>query len=187
VLRRPIPPGGFQFIAGFSLKVDDGEIHWDMPLPLGAFESGIEIKRDGTNMQVDLGGVRNFSAEEASDERGKFYVVSPITILPGKSMVFELHDLPREPAWRRWSKVIMGCVVLFLVLITTLFALWRPRLDTAPAARFEALLDELSALEASGAPPEQRARLLAELEALYRQAGPQAGWDAPSDGPGPSR
>lgn len=185
VIRRPIPPGGYEFIAGFSLKVDDGTVAWDMPLPLGAFESGIEIKRQGSDMRVDLGGVRNLSAEEATDERGSFFVISPITILPGKSMYFELKDLPRDAAWRRWSKVVVGLTVLAVMALIALLSLWRPRRDAAPEARFEALLDELAALEASGAEPARRAALMTQLEALYRQAGPQASPRSPvSDEPG---
>lgn len=172
VVRRPIPPGGLQFIAGFSLKVEGGEVAWDMPLPLGAYESGIEIKRDGTDMKIEMPGVRGVKVEEATDDRGRFYVLSPITIVPGQRMVFRLHDLPEQPAWKRWSRVIVGSIVLFLVMITALFALWRPRAAVAPA-RFDALLDELAALEASGADPARRTRLMAELEALYRQSPPR--------------
>ncbi len=171
IIRRPIPPGGYQFIAGFSLPVEDGELRWSMPLPLGAFESGIEIKHpDGNELRVVLPPVRGPKVEQVDDERGRFSVISPITIMPGERMVFALEDLPREPAWRRWSRVAVGLAVLAIIVLCLVFALWRPRDGAVPEAQFEALLDELAALEASGAEPARRAALMTQLEALYRQA-----------------
>lgn len=176
VIRRPIPPGGYQFIAGFSMKVgDDGRVRWEMPLPLGSFDSGIEIKRDGTAMHLDLPSVKGrdrFAVREADDERGRFYVLSPITILPNQSMVFTVSDLPRAPTWKRYAKVFVGLMVLSVLALTAFFSLWRPRSRSLPQARFDTLLDELAALEVSGQDPARQKQLMSELEALYRHDGP---------------
>lgn len=168
VIRRPIPPGGMQFIAGFSLKVDHGTVRWSMPLPLGTFESGIEIKKVGGANVVLPDGVK-FKVETATDERGQWMVLSPITILPGKTMEFEIHDLPHEAWWRTYGRKAVGGLVLVLLTLGTVFALVRPKPGTLPTARFDALLDELAALEASGADPARRAALMTQLETLYKQ------------------
>lgn len=170
VLRRPIPPGGMQFVAGFSLKVDQGTVKWSMPLPIGTFDSGIEIKRAG-NSRVVLPPDVNLKVEEAGDDRGRYFVLSPITILPGKSMNFEIRDLPHEASWRRHGRIVAGLVVLSLLIAGTTLALLRPRPASLPTARFSALLDELAALEAAGGAtvdPARREALMAELEALSR-------------------
>ena len=171
VLRRPIPPGGMQFVAGFSLKVERGTVKWSMPLPIGTFDSGIEIKRAGASRVVLPPDVQGVKIEEAGDDRGKFYVLSPITILPGRSMNFEIRDLPHEASWRRHGRLVAGLAVLVLLVGATTLALLRPKPATLPTARFDALLDELAALEAAGNPsadPARREALMAELEALSR-------------------
>ena len=96
-------------------------------------------------------------------------VLSPITILPGKTMEFEIHDLPHEAWWRTYGRKAVGGLVLVLLTLGTVFALVRPKPGTLPTARFDALLDELAALEASGADPARRAALMTQLETLYKQ------------------
>ncbi len=54
ILRRPLPPGGFEFFAGFSMKTGDGAVTWDMDLPLGSFESGIEFLRANNATRIQL-------------------------------------------------------------------------------------------------------------------------------------
>ncbi|MBV8689764.1 MAG: carboxypeptidase regulatory-like domain-containing protein, partial [Candidatus Eremiobacteraeota bacterium] len=76
---RPIPPGGRRFIGGFSLPVEAGKVDWKLDLPFGAYQSGIEIQDvDGMSIQVPAG----VQAEHAEDKRGKWQVLSPITIMP---------------------------------------------------------------------------------------------------------
>lgn len=167
VIRRPIPPGGLQFVAGFSLPVDRGHVRWSLPLPLGTFESGIEIKRAG-NAHVDLPAeVTGIKVETAKDERGEWMVLSPINILPGKTMVFDIRDLPSEAGWRVVGRRLVGVVVLLLLVLGGVLALWRPQARQAPTGKFEALLDELAALEAKGADPARREALMRQLEDLY--------------------
>lgn len=173
VIRRPIPPGGFQFVAGFSLKVDHGTVRWSMPLPLGTFESGIELKKAGDARVVLPKGVTGIQVENVDDQRGQFAVLSPITILPGKTMQFEIRDLPREATWRTYGRRAVGLTVLALLALGTTLALRRPRGGAVPTARFDALLDELAALQASGADPARQAKLMAELETLYRKQPPR--------------
>lgn len=84
VVREPVPPGGMGFVGFFSLKTDEGRVTWDMDLPYGTLESGMEIKRT-KDMQLDLGP--KMPVQEATDERGSWYVLSPISVQDRKSVV----------------------------------------------------------------------------------------------------
>lgn len=167
IIRRPLPPGGFQFVGAFSLKVHDGEVRWSMPLPLGAFESGLEFQHSGDSRLVLPREVRNMNVQNVDDKRGRFAVLSPITILPKQSMNFTISGLPHEASWRSWGRRAAGVLVLLLLATTATLALWRPR--RTPTARFDALLDELAALDAADGDPTRRAKLLDELETLARE------------------
>src|SRR6185295_10121532 len=47
-ILRPLPPMGRKgFVAGFSLLAESGEVKWALDLPLGTFQSGMEIKQSG--------------------------------------------------------------------------------------------------------------------------------------------
>ena len=177
VLRRPIPPGGLEFFAGFSMKIDDGAVRWDLPLPYGSFESGIELLRPNSTTRIITPEGTKVSIEEASDRRGRFWVMSPITILPPQRMVFTVEGLPRPPAWNEWTKIIVGVLVLGLLISALAIALHRGAAAAArdaTRARYDRLLDELAALDRAGPDPDaddalhavRRARLLGELEAL---------------------
>ncbi len=54
LIRRPLPPGGINFIAAFSIEFDGGELTWDMPLPLGSMNSEMEIRRDWNAMTIEV-------------------------------------------------------------------------------------------------------------------------------------
>ena len=170
IVREPVPPGGMGFWAFFSLETDDGSVTWDMELPYGTIESGIEIKKT-PKMTLDL--PPRTRAREASDERGDWYVLSPVSVQPRQRMIFSLHGLPRKAEWVRWSMRIVGAVVILILLATLALIILPQRKDTAPArSRYDQLLDELAAMgDAAGDEPgdaARRARILDELEALHR-------------------
>lgn len=169
VIRRPLPPGGLEFFAGFSTTVQDGAVRWDMPLPYGSFESGIEILRPNGTTKVVVPTGTKVSIESAEDRRGKFWVMSPITILPPQRMVFEVRGLPQPPSWTRWSEVVVGVVALVILIGGIGLALHRGSAAAARESlrgRYDRLLDELARLESAGGDAGRRAELRAELEAL---------------------
>ncbi|MBZ0233177.1 MAG: gas vesicle protein GvpG, partial [Deltaproteobacteria bacterium] len=177
IVREPVPPGGMGFVGHFSLKTDGGEVTWDLDLPYGTFESGMEIKRT-KDMRLDLGP--RMPVREASDERGDWYVLSPISVQPKQRMVFTVAGLPQHPAWTRWSRNIVGAVVLAVLLAAIGLAVFWPRKQVAAASptRYDQLVDELAALGESddAETVARREQLLAELEALHRaRAEPGAG------------
>ncbi|MGE5185432.1 MAG: hypothetical protein ACM31C_25385 [Acidobacteriota bacterium] len=172
-LGRPIPPGGKRFIGGFSLPVENGKVEWKLDLPYGAYQSGIEIMQfPGMNVELPK-GVRG---ENDRDERGSWYVLPQITILPNQSMVMAITGLPSAPAWSVWVPRLVGILVVVVMLAGLAVALLRRRAAPEPdsagrAARRQRLLDELVALEKEEerTPKQDRRReaVLAELEQLW--------------------
>jgi hypothetical protein len=167
---RPIPPGGRKFHGGFSLPVEDGNVAWAFDLPMGSFQSEIDIKQT-PGMKVSTVG--NVKAETHTVAQGTFSVLAPITIMKNQSMHMTIEGLPSLPAWRTRIPQVIGLVVVAVMLAGVGFALLRPR-PTGPAsgaaasgARRQKLLDELVALERSGGSPKRREQLLDELEELW--------------------
>jgi hypothetical protein len=165
---RPIPPGGRKFNGGFSLPVEDGQTSWSLDLPLGTFQSEIDI-RHTPGMKVNTTG--NLKAETRTVPQGTFAVVAPITILQGQSMRMTIEGLPSPPAWRTWVPKILGILVVSLMVAGVAFAMFRKQPAAAVAAassvRRQKLLDELVALERSGGNPKRREQLLDELEEIW--------------------
>ena len=197
IIRRPLPPGGLEFFAGFSMKIHGGKARWDLPLPLGSFESGIELLRPNHRALIVLppgtkgANGKPFEPEDASDKRGSFWVLSPITILPPRAipfpsetiaepeawnwwsppqrMVFDVTGLPEPDGWNFWAKVGVGAAVLVILLGGLVFALQRSAAVAArdsTRARYDRLLDELARLEDGDGDPVRKTELLAELEGL---------------------
>jgi len=169
IVREPVPPGGMGFVGHFSLKTDEGAVTWDLDLPYGTFESGMEIKRT-KDMKLDLGP--RMPVREANDERGSWYVLSPISVQPKQRMVFTVNGLPQPPSWTRWSRDAVGLAVLAIVLAAIGFAVFWPRkqVEGPTASRYDQLVDELATLDDTNDPDTaaRREQLLAELETLHR-------------------
>jgi len=168
---HPIPPGGRKFRAAFGLPVDAGRTAWAFDLPLGAFESELVIRQTpGMTLQTPKG----VQAETRTVQQGTFYLLAPLTIRKGQSMVMTIDGLPSPPQWRAWVQRIVGVLVVVVIVGGLGFALLARRPAQATNAEAEArrqrLLDELVELERSGgaaANPRRREQLLAELEQLW--------------------
>jgi hypothetical protein len=162
------------FVAAFSLKTDAGKLRWDMDMPYGTIESGIEIRRT-KEMSLDL--PPRTRAREETDERGDWYVLAPISVQPKQSMVFTLEGLPEPSAWSEYGKYLVGVLVL-LIGLGTLALILVPKKAAAvsPQTRYDALIEELAALgvdgdegrDVSAADAAKRTRIMDELEALHR-------------------
>lgn len=164
---RPIPPGGRKFHGGFSLPVESGNVAWSFDLPLGSYQSEIDIKQT-PGMKVNTVG--NVKAETHTVAQGTFSVISPITIMRNQSMQMTIEGLPSLPAWRTWIPRVIGFLVVGVMLAGVGFALLRKQPATvaeASGARRQKLLDELVVLERSGGNPKRREQLLDELEELW--------------------
>ncbi len=171
-IGKPIPPGGKQFHGAFSLPVDEGRVDWALDLPLGAFQSGMEIlQTPGMSVKTPTG----VKGETMTVPQGTFFVLPQISILPHQAMVMTITGLPSAPAWRAWAPRIVGVLALIVMLTGLGFALSRSQLaraaDAARTAKRAKLLDELVELEKSGKNDKRRTAITTELEDL---------WDDPS-------
>lgn len=167
-IMRPIPPGGRKFRAGFSLPVDNGEVSFSLPLPLGTWQSGIEI-RQNPGMTVRLpAGVQGETRTASTGE--PWFVIDNITIDRKQSMAMTIVGLPAVPPWKVWAPRIVGLLVCLTLLgAVLLVVLRRPGAAGVPdaSARRQTLLDELVELERSGKDGKRKEQVLAELERLW--------------------
>jgi hypothetical protein len=165
---RPIPPGGRTFHGGFSMPVDDGKVAWSFDLPLGSYQSELDI-RQTPGLVVHT--PPNVKGELKTVPQGTYFVIDPITIAPRQPMVMTIEGLPTPSAWRDWLARIIGVFVVALMVGGVAYALFSKRPEASAAAAREArrqrLLDELVQLERAGGSPKRREQLLRELEELW--------------------
>ncbi|MEP6864866.1 MAG: carboxypeptidase-like regulatory domain-containing protein [Deltaproteobacteria bacterium] len=167
-IGRPIPPGGKEFHAQFSMPVENGSVDWKLDLPLGAFNSGMEIRQTpGMTVQTPA----SVHGQVMTVPQGTYYVLPQISILPHQSMQMTISNLPSQPAWKKWAPRIVGLFGLLTMLGGLGFALYRTSTarsaDTARSDQKNALLDELVELEKSGQNETRRAQIASELERLW--------------------
>jgi len=166
---RPIAPGTRAFHGAFSLKVDDGTVHWAMDLPYGSFNSGMEILQvAGMSVQLPSG----VEGKTVTVPQGTYYVLPNISILPKQSMVMTITGLPSPPGWRKWVPRIVGILVVLVMLGGLTFALVRTRTaeDAGRRQKRQQLLDELVELEKNRGNSQRRDQVMAELERLWDDA-----------------
>jgi hypothetical protein len=165
---RPIPPGGRAFHGGFSLTVEAGQVAWAWDLPLGSYQSELDIRQTAA---MTVHTPSNVHGETRTVPQGTFFVIDSITIKPNQSMAMSIDGLPSPPAWRWWVPRIIGVLVVGVMLAGIFFALARRQPErtssvasVASEARRQRLLDELVELERNGGSPKRREQLLRELE-----------------------
>ncbi|MEO6772269.1 MAG: carboxypeptidase-like regulatory domain-containing protein [Kofleriaceae bacterium] len=167
-IGRPIPPGGKQFHAQFSMPIEHGEVDWKLDLPLGAFQSGMEIQQTpGMSVHTPAG----VHGRVVTVPQGTYYVLSELSILPHQSMQMTISNLPSQPAWKTWAPRLVGLAGLIVMLSGLGLALYRTSTsrtaDTTRADKKNELLDELVELEKSGQNETRRAQIASELERLW--------------------
>jgi len=167
-LMRPIPPGGRKFRAGFSLPVVDGEVEWKFDLPMGTWQSNMEIRQsEGMRVKLPPGVVGETRTASTGEP---WFVVDTITIERGQSMVLGIEGLPAEQQWKVWVPRFVGVIVLAMLLGGIAFALARPAPTAKPdhEARRNKLLEELVELDRDGKQDtRRRAQIIDELERLW--------------------
>lgn len=171
-LLRPIPPGGKQFIAGWSMATKGGEVTWDLSLPFDLIESGMEIiQPPGSSVELPPGA----QGRTMDTQRGAYFILPDISIRANQRMVMRIHGLPSAPAWKTWAPRAAGALVLLIILGGIVHAFrGRPADEgddehakrAANQKQIDALMEELVALEASP-DEERRAEIMAELEKLW--------------------
>jgi hypothetical protein len=169
-LVRPLAPGRTQFIVGYTLFSEGGELEWSLDLPYDMFQSGMEIKlHDGMTVRPQGARGRVATARDGSE----WFVLDEISIRAGSSMVMKISGMPSQPAWRLWLPRIVGVLVVVLMIGGVVLALLKKPVQAAGASAAErrrsALLDELVELERTGKDPARREKVLAELERTWQE------------------
>lgn len=169
-ILRALPPGSTQWEAGFSMKADEGKVKWHMDLPMGAFQSIVQV-RQFPGLRVDGAGGRQ--PEMQTGRSGTQWLTFDNIMIPmNQSMVMTIHGLPSHPAWKKWVPRIVGLLVLAMMIGGVVLALTRPRSSAAGEAKRKAeLMNELVELEKTGVDPKRRDQVLAELERLWDKGG----------------
>ncbi|HLL25218.1 MAG TPA: hypothetical protein VK427_23950, partial [Kofleriaceae bacterium] len=167
-ILRALPPGSTQWEAGFSMKADEGEVHWQLDLPLGAFQSMIQI-REFPGIKVDAVGGKQ--PEMQTGRSGTQWLTFDNIMIPtNQAMVMTIKGLPSHPAWKKWVPRIVGIAAVLMMLGGLLYALTRKRSTAdADARRKTELMNELVELEKQGtaADHKRREQVLIELERLW--------------------
>ncbi|HET9620011.1 MAG TPA: carboxypeptidase-like regulatory domain-containing protein [Kofleriaceae bacterium] len=165
---RPIPPGDRTFHGGFSLPVENGQTSWALDLPLGSYQSQMDMRLT-PGMQVHAPA--NADGEVRTVPQGTFFVFENISIAPRQAMTMTIDGMPSRPAWRSLLSMIVGVLVVVVMVGGVVVALFfrRPASEkaVASAARRQRLLDELVVLERDGGNPKRREQVLDELEQLW--------------------
>ena len=167
-IARPLPPGGKDFHSAFSLPVEDGTVKWSLDLPMGTFDSEIDIlQTPGMTVQTPP----SVKTQSVDDPRGTFLVLPRLSILPRQSMEMTFSNLPTQPAWKIWAPRVVGALTVLIMLVGLGFALARTSAARAQsherAAKRAKLLDELVGLEPGGKSDKRRAQITDELESLW--------------------
>ena len=170
-ITRPIPPGGRKFRAGFSMPIDRGSVDFAFDLPLGTWQSAMQIRQTpGMTVRMPQ-GIEGATQTASTGE--PWFVIPQITLQPNNTLRLTIAGFPREAAWKVWMPRIIGVTVVLLMLGGIAFAMTRT--SEAPSAEAEArrqkLMDELVELEKRGASTSKdrarREQLIDELERLW--------------------
>ena len=103
-------------------------MHWNLDLPLGTFQSGMEIL-ETPGMAVDVPPSVKGEVMTAP-QGGTYYVLPSISILPKQAMSMTITNLPSQPAWRLWAPRIVGSLAILTMLVglgLMALAIFRPQ------------------------------------------------------------
>ncbi|MBI4511391.1 MAG: hypothetical protein HY698_17290 [Deltaproteobacteria bacterium] len=169
VFRGRIPPGEQQVVVQWAQKVQDGQVSFDLPAPLGLLDGQIMIERvPGAVVTPPMG----IAAKSRRMDNGREYVVlSNLSVPAGGTLKFHMTGLPQPPVRERVLKTIAGACMLGLLAWAILALVRKPPRDPSRERGKEAALGrhELIARQA-----ELYDELVAlETERLTNQADPQ--------------
>jgi hypothetical protein len=165
---RPLEPGRTEFLVGYSLKAEGGELDWALDIKQDLYPAGMEIRLHG-DMVVKPRGSAGRTATAPNGTQ--WFVLDDINIRAGQAMTMKILGMPAEPAWRIWTPRLIGFLVVGLLVGGIALSLARKpaRAVLGGDRRRAALLDELVELERTGKDPARREQVLAELERRWRE------------------
>jgi hypothetical protein len=156
-IRGTIPPGSHSTIVSFLLPESNGTVDFDMPMPLGIYESQVAIEK-AAGAQIDTRGTLPPPRVSKMDDGRNFYVVGNLEMQPGQVVSFRVTGLPEPSQAQAIARVLAGLFVLgFIVWILVVVLGPAPVVVAAPAS------DQRKALEA------RRDRMYDQLIAMERR------------------
>lgn len=176
-LLRPVPPFGATFRAAFSIKVEDGEVNWDMALPYGSFQSSLAILQT-PHMKVTGLPAKSKTQVVPQPNGTQWFAIQDVFIAKDRRMMFHVTGLPQPPGWQRIARITAGIAVLLVMIAGVLFTVRKqvPVVAAAGAAtnkqrkkRIDDLLEQVAVLDRAKAGKDdgRRDALVKELETLY--------------------
>lgn len=149
VWRGALPPGQHQFIGQFSVPIKDGASTFDLPLPYGLIDGGVNVEAFPGMAITDL----SFGVHEKLTHNGTDLLqINSLRAAPGDSLKFKVTGMPTRPAWKSKVGVAVGICSLML-LGWGLFGLYRSvnhqesSADQKAKEKREQMLDKLAKVE----------------------------------------
>lgn len=100
-LRDPVPPGGRALRIGFSLPSVKDQVKWELALPHGTFDSGMEIVREpGMTVEAPAGAT--------DTSRAAAFVFDNIAVYPKQTMVMTIGMPKLPPAEKALARACSG-------------------------------------------------------------------------------
>jgi hypothetical protein len=155
--RGGVAPGQMTTAVQFALPIDGGRVSFDMPAPLGMFQSQVALART-PGMVVSAVGSGAAPRLQRTDDGREYYVLDSFAISPGESLRFTVAGLPVAAGWEKWTRLAVGLAVCAMIVAALAVAVRRPRRIAKPVDPQEARR-ELR---------QRRERLYGELVSLER-------------------
>ena len=165
VIHGVVPPGQKEIVVQFSLPIVEGRATFDMPMPLGLFESSLFVAKSGGMVVTTGKGIKSAPKVQHGDDGREYYQLADLTVpTPDAAgaiqhLQFDVAGLPVPQKWQAVSRGLVGILVSALVILAVAYAVRRPGAAMRTPATRE---DERRELVA------QRERLFAELVSLER-------------------
>ena len=112
VWRGSLPPGQHQFIGQFSVSIEEGTSRFNLPLPYGLIDGGINIEAFQGMALSDL----SLGAHEKISHNGTDLLqINSLKAMPGASLKFKITGMPTRPAWKSKVGIAVGLCSLMLL------------------------------------------------------------------------
>jgi hypothetical protein len=127
-----IPPGEADVIARFALPIDDGVLHFELPTPLGLFQSTLVVEKTPDSKLV-IDTPADLAPETRNVEGRDYYIVPVVRTQPGQVVKFTVTGLPRLARSTLVARGLAGAAVLLLIVAAVLITIFMPNRKKADA------------------------------------------------------
>ena len=120
-----VPPGQVELIARFAMPIEDGKLHFEMPTPLGMFQSTIVVEKTPTS-KLSVISPGDLAPDTRNVEGRDYFIVPVVRTQPGQVIEFDVTGLPRLPRSTIVSRYLASAVVLLLIVAAVLITIFAP-------------------------------------------------------------